>query len=90
MTTQFILLGRIETLGPELFRVVVAAVPYHAVLSLEPQDAASFVCASFAQARARMEEELRRCGDRVGSKGGTVVEVRREERGPFDEDRRLR
>jgi hypothetical protein len=83
-------MGRIEALGPGLFRVVVAAVPYRAVLAIEPRDAASFVCASVAEARAKMEEELDRCRERVRSQGGAVVEVRREERDPFDEDRRLR
>lgn len=88
--TNFVLLGRIEQVVPGQFRVTVLAAPHRPVLEVKPADAVTSVCASPEAAEAWVEAELLRIAERLRRRGDTVVDVRRERRDPFDEDRRLK
>jgi hypothetical protein len=87
--SDFLLLGRIESLGATgPFKVTVAALPHRPRLELVAPDAKTFMCATAEQAESVMREEVLRAGERVRAAGHVVVDVRLEERGAFDEDRR--
>jgi hypothetical protein len=87
--TDFVLLARIEEVVPGQFRVTVVAARHHPVLEVQPADAVTSVCASSDEAEAWTEAQLHRMAQRLRVQGHVILDVRRERRDPFDEERRL-